>query len=45
VLLRDRLEQALRTSDRTLAPVALVLLTLDRFQEVNDTWATSAATT
>jgi diguanylate cyclase (GGDEF)-like protein len=37
VLLHDRIGQALRASDRGLLPVALVLLDLDRFKEVNDT--------
>jgi diguanylate cyclase len=36
-LLRDRTLQAIRQSDRDLAPVALLLIDLDRFKEVNDT--------
>ncbi|MGH8970836.1 MAG: putative bifunctional diguanylate cyclase/phosphodiesterase [Actinomycetes bacterium] len=36
-LLQDRVGQALRAADRAKAPVALVVLDLDRFQEVNDT--------
>jgi len=37
VLLRDRLDQALRAATREQAPLALLLLDLDRFKEVNDT--------
>ncbi len=36
-LLHDRLEQALHASRRNGQPVALALLDLDRFKEVNDT--------
>jgi diguanylate cyclase (GGDEF)-like protein len=36
-LLRDRTGQALRQADRELIPVALLLIDLDRFKEVNDT--------
>ncbi len=36
-LLRDRLEQALRATQRDTVPLALFLLDLDRFKEVNDT--------
>jgi diguanylate cyclase len=37
MLLRDRTAQAIRQADRELVPVALLLLDLDRFKEVNDT--------
>jgi diguanylate cyclase (GGDEF)-like protein len=37
ILLRDRAGQAIRGADRELTPVALLLLDLDRFKEVNDT--------
>ena len=37
VLLHDRLEQALGTRRRTRQTVALLLLDLDRFKEINDT--------
>ena len=37
-LLTDRLERALLTAERGQAPVALLLLDLDRFKEVNDTF-------
>ncbi len=36
-LFGDRLAQALRTADRERTPVALLLLDLNRFKEVNDT--------
>jgi diguanylate cyclase len=36
-LLRDRIGQAIRQADRELGPMALALLDLDRFKEVNDT--------
>jgi diguanylate cyclase (GGDEF)-like protein len=36
-LLRDRTLQAIRHGDRDSAPVALLLIDLDRFKEVNDT--------
>jgi diguanylate cyclase (GGDEF)-like protein len=36
-LLRDRTSQAIHQADRELTPVALALLDLDRFKEVNDT--------
>ena len=38
ILLLDRLEQAAVTIDRTGQPLALLLLDLDRFKEVNDTF-------
>jgi diguanylate cyclase (GGDEF)-like protein len=37
VLLRDRVEQALATATRTSAEVAVLLIDLDRFKEINDT--------
>ncbi|MDE3076919.1 MAG: GGDEF domain-containing protein, partial [Chloroflexota bacterium] len=37
-LLRDRLEQAVSTSRREGRPVAVLLMDLDRFKEVNDTF-------
>jgi diguanylate cyclase (GGDEF)-like protein/PAS domain S-box-containing protein len=37
VLLNDRLAQALRTAARDQKPLALLLLDLDRFKEINDT--------
>ncbi len=37
VLLLDRLHQALAASERSLNPVSLLLLDLDRFKEINDT--------
>jgi diguanylate cyclase (GGDEF)-like protein len=37
LLLHDRITQALRASDRDLRPMALLLMDLDRFKEVNDT--------
>jgi diguanylate cyclase (GGDEF)-like protein/PAS domain S-box-containing protein len=36
-LFQDRLEQGIKKSDRTGLPMALMLLDLDRFKEVNDT--------
>jgi diguanylate cyclase (GGDEF)-like protein len=36
-LLYDRTDQAMRQADRELVPVALALIDLDRFKEVNDT--------
>jgi diguanylate cyclase (GGDEF)-like protein len=36
-LLRDRTDQAIRQADRELVSVALLLLDLERFKEVNDT--------
>ena len=36
-LLRDRIAQAIRQTDREHSPAALMLLDLDRFKEVNDT--------
>lgn len=36
-LLMDRLQQALRTAQRDGTPLALILMDLDRFKEVNDT--------
>ncbi|HXI12484.1 MAG TPA: EAL domain-containing protein [Thermoanaerobaculia bacterium] len=38
VLLIDRLEQAILVSRRTESPVALMMMDLDRFKEVNDTF-------
>ena len=37
VLLKDRLAHALRVATREAAPLALLLLDLDRFKQVNDT--------
>ncbi len=37
MLLNDRLAQALRSAARGQAPLALLLLDLDRFKEINDT--------
>jgi len=37
ILLHDRLTQALRTTAREQTPLALFLIDLDRFKEVNDT--------
>jgi diguanylate cyclase (GGDEF)-like protein len=37
VLLRDRIEQALAGATRTSAEVAVLLIDLDRFKEINDT--------
>ena len=37
VLLRDRIEQALAGASRTAAEVAVLLIDLDRFKEINDT--------
>jgi len=37
-LLRDRLDQAIRASERKRAAVAVFLLDLDRFKEINDTF-------
>jgi diguanylate cyclase (GGDEF)-like protein len=36
-LLRDRVEQAIRASQRSGSRVALIVLDLDRFKEINDT--------
>jgi diguanylate cyclase (GGDEF)-like protein/PAS domain S-box-containing protein len=36
-MFRDRLEQALKKSRRTRLPLALMLVDLDRFKEINDT--------
>lgn len=41
-LLLDRLEQAVRTARRLATPVALLVLDLDRFREVNDTFGHQA---
>jgi len=37
-LLSDRLEQAIREAQRQLRPISLLLMDLDRFKEVNDTY-------
>jgi diguanylate cyclase (GGDEF)-like protein/PAS domain S-box-containing protein len=37
-LLHDRVQQALLTAHRTSTPVALLLMDLDRFKEINDTF-------
>src|SRR5438093_1278739 len=37
-LLLDRLEQALRTARRLSTPLALLVMDLDRFKEINDTF-------
>jgi diguanylate cyclase (GGDEF)-like protein/PAS domain S-box-containing protein len=42
VLLRDRLEQAVLGTERERAPLALLLLDLDDFKEVNDTFGHQA---
>jgi diguanylate cyclase (GGDEF)-like protein len=38
VLLHDRLQQAIRAAERSRASVALLVMDLDRFKEVNDTF-------
>jgi len=38
VLLHDRLQQAIRAAERNNASVALLIMDLDRFKEVNDTF-------
>ncbi len=38
ILLRDRLEQAIRHAGREDAPLALFVMDLDRFKEINDTF-------
>ncbi|TME36181.1 MAG: EAL domain-containing protein [Chloroflexi bacterium] len=38
VLLHDRLQQAIRAADRNTTSVALLVMDLDRFKEVNDTF-------
>ena len=38
MLLRDRLEQAIRTAGRENAPLALFVMDVDRFKEINDTF-------
>jgi diguanylate cyclase (GGDEF)-like protein/PAS domain S-box-containing protein len=38
VLLRHELQEALRESKRTMEPLALLMMDLDRFKEVNDTF-------
>ncbi len=38
VLLHDRLQQAIRAAERTRSSVALLVMDLDRFKEVNDTF-------
>lgn len=42
LLVHDRLSQALREARRVDAPVAVLLIDLDRFKEVNDTWGHAA---
>ena len=37
-LIQDRLMQALKTAERTKIPFAIVIMDLDRFKEVNDTF-------
>lgn len=37
-LLQDRLMQALKAAERTQAPFAIMIMDLDRFKEVNDTF-------
>jgi len=37
ILLKERLEQALQAARQTQSPLALMILDLDRFKEVNDT--------
>lgn len=41
VLLADRLEQALRRAQFNLAPLALILVGLDHFRLINETWGHS----
>ena len=38
MLLRDRLEQAIRTAGRENSPLALFVMDVDRFKEINDTF-------
>ncbi len=38
MLLRDRLEQAIRSAGRENAPLALFVMDLDRFKDINDTF-------
>ncbi|MBV6510457.1 MAG: hypothetical protein JJLCMIEE_03613 [Acidimicrobiales bacterium] len=38
LLLHDRLETALHTAERTSSPIALLVIDLDEFKEVNDTF-------
>ena len=38
MLLRDRLEQAIRNAGRENAPLALFVMDLDRFKDINDTF-------
>ena len=38
VLLQDRLEQAILVQERETSPLALIVVDLDRFKEVNDTF-------